>query len=55
MYTHVYMCIHICQDYILKNALDHITELGFTLIQKISRRYPATYIPEIYILEGLQW
>ena len=47
MYTHVYMCIHICLDYILKNALDHNTELGFTLTQKRSRRYPATYITYI--------
>ena len=31
-------------DYILKNALDHNTELGFTLTQKRSRRYPITNI-----------
>ena len=34
--------------YILKNnALDNNTELGFTLTQKRSRRYPATYITDI--------
>ena len=37
----------VCLDYILKNALDHNTELGFTLTQKISSRYPATYITYI--------
>ena len=28
-------------------SLGHNTELGFTLIQKISIRYPATYITDI--------
>ena len=37
----------VCLDYILKNSINHNTELGFTLIQKISRRNPATYITYI--------
>ena len=34
----------LCLYYILKNAIDNNTELGFTLTQQRSRHYPATYI-----------
>ena len=37
----------VCLDYILKNASEHNTGLGFTLTQKISKRYPVTYITYI--------
>ena len=37
----------ICLDYILKNALDHNTELGLTLTQKRSKHYPVTHITYI--------
>ena len=37
----------VCLYYILKTAIDKSTELGFTLTQRRSRRYPALHI--IYI------
>ena len=34
-------------DYILKTAIDKSTELGFTLTQRRSRRYPSLHITDI--------
>ena len=37
----------ICLDYILKTSLDNDRELGFTLTERRSRRYPAEQINDI--------
>ena len=37
----------ICLDYILKTSLENDRELGFTLTDRISRRYPAEQITDI--------
>ena len=37
----------ICLDYILKTAIDNSTELGFTVTQRRSRRYPSLHITYI--------
>ena len=39
--------LFICLNYILKTAIDNSTELGFTLTQRRSRRYPALHITDI--------
>ena len=36
----------ICLDYILKTSLDNNRELGFTLTERKSRRYPAEQITD---------
>ena len=37
----------LCLDYILKTSVDINAELGFTLTERRSRRYPATHITDI--------
>ena len=37
----------LCLDYILKTSVDIKAELGFTLTERRSRRYPATHITDI--------
>ena len=41
-----FLCI-LCLDYILKTSVDINAELGFTLTERRSRRYPATHITDI--------
>ena len=36
----------ICLDYVLRKAIDEKTDLGFTLIQRKSRRHPAKKISD---------
>ena len=43
-----------CLDYILKNYIDFNAELGFTLTERRSRRYPVTYITDIDYADDIE-
>ena len=44
----------ICLDYILKKLLDSNSNLGFTLIKRKSKRYPAVHITNINLLHNIE-
>ena len=46
-YTLATFLFILCLDYILKISVDINAELGFTLTERRSRRYPATHITDI--------
>ena len=43
----------ICLDYVLKKALDRNNDLGFTLIERRSKRYPAIQITDVDYADSL--
>ena len=43
----------ICLDYVLKTSIDEITENGFVLKKKRSRRYPAKIITDADYADGI--
>ena len=43
----------ICLDYVLKKALDRNNDLGFNLIERRSKRYPAIQITDVDYADDL--
>ena len=43
----------ICLDYVMKKALDRHNDIGFTLIERRSKRYPAIQITDVDYTDDL--
>ena len=52
-YTFAPFLFIICLDYVLKKALDINNDLGFTLIERRSKRYPAIQITDVDYADDL--